>query len=367
MRVLALNAGSATLKHAVFALRADGTLAREGGGTADVVGDDLHAAAVRLLEGIAADAVGHRIVHGGPGRSAPEVVDDPARAALGELRDLAPLHLPPQLAVLDAARRAMPRVPHVACFDTAFHRAMPEIAQRLPLPERHWTAGIRRYGFHGLSYASLMRTLGDAAYGRRVLLCHLGNGASMAAVHDGRPVDTTMSFTPAAGLMMGTRTGDLDPGVLLHLARTDGLDADALEALVTRESGLRGVSGGTSDMRGLLARRDHDPAADRAVAMFCRTARRQAGAMVAAMDGVDLIVFSGGIGEHAAPVRAEICDGLGFLGVTLDPARNAGGYGRISADGSGCEVRVVASDEEHEIARQTVARAGRAAPCGDVY
>lgn len=359
MIVLTLNAGSATLKHALFDVGPAGPVRREGG-AADTL--DGHAGvAAELVAGIAGrvrvGAVGHRIVHGGPHHAAPAVVDDALRAELEDLTHLAPLHAPPQVAVLDAARRALPGVPHVACFDTAFHRAMPEIAQRLPLAERHWEAGVRRYGFHGLSYTSLLDRLGEDGRRGRVLLCHLGNGCSMAAVRDGVPRDTTMSFTPAAGLVMGTRTGDIDPGVLIHLARTEGLDADGLERLVFRESGLRGVSGGASDMRDLLARRATDRAAARAVEMFVRSARAHAGAMAAAIGGLDLLVFSGGIGERAPEVRAEICAGLAHLGVTLDPARNAGGGPEIGADGAACRVMVVPTDEERVIAGLTASAA----------
>lgn len=355
MRVLVLNAGSATLKHAVLDVDAAGVVSARRGATVDLDGDGHAEAALRAIDALndGIQAVGHRMVHGGPRHAAPARVDDALRAELDRLAGLAPLHLPPQVTVLDGARRRLPGLPHVACFDTAFHRGMPETAQRLPLPERYWNAGVRRYGFHGLSYESLMDALGDDAAGRRVVLAHLGNGASMAAVHDRRPVDTTMALTPAGGLVMGTRTGDIDPGVLIHLLRTEHLDAEGMESLVTRRAGLRGVSGTTSDMRTLLDRRPADPAAARAVAMFCRTARMHVGALAAAMGGLDVLVFSGGIGEHAAPVRAEICAGLEHLGVAVDPARNALGPGRISPDDAPCDVRVIPTDEERVIAVAT--------------
>ncbi|HWH14900.1 MAG TPA: hypothetical protein VNT51_09130 [Miltoncostaeaceae bacterium] len=360
MRVLTLNAGSSSLRHALFDVDPAGAR-RLQAGNAEEVGDGHGEAAARLLarlarDGVHPDAVGHRVVHGGPAHAAPARVDDALVAELGDLTRLAPLHMPPALDVLRRARAALGAVPHVACFDTAFHRGMPEIAQRLPLPERLWQRGVRRYGFHGLSYEGVLDRLPEARRGRAVL-CHLGNGASMAAVRDGRPVDTTMALTPAGGLMMGTRTGDLDPGVLIHVMRTEGLDADGLERLVTRESGLRGVSGGTSDVRTLLAAAPADPAARRALDLFAHLARRALGAMAASLGGLDVLVFTGGIGAHAAPVRAAVCDGLEHLGVRLDPGRNAGGGPVIGADGWACAVHVVEADEERVIARHAAAHA----------
>jgi len=281
------------------------------------------------------------------------VLDDAVLAELDAIAPLAPLHVPVQLEVARAARARLPGIPHVACFDTAFHRAMPEIAQRLPVPEALWERGVRRYGFHGLSYEYVLSTLG-APPPSRVLMCHLGAGASMAAVRDGRPVDTTMSFTPSAGLMMATRSGDLDPGLLLHLMREDRLDAEALDRLVNRASGLLGV-GGTPDMRTLVERRDADPRAARAVEMFCHVARRHAGAMAATLGGLDVLVLTGGIGEHSPEVRAGICDGLEHLGVALDPHANAANAPVISAPGAACEVRVVPTDEDLVIARAAAA------------
>jgi acetate kinase len=218
--------------------------------------------------------------------------------------------------------------------------------------------GVRRYGFHGLSFeyllGELQRQAGAEAAGGRVVLAHLGSGSSLAAVRGGRCVDTTMGFTPTGGLVMGTRTGDLDPGVLVHLARTEGLTADQLDRLVNRESGLLGVSGSSSDVRDLLARQADDPRAADAVELFCYSARKWIGAMAAALGGLDTLVFAGGIGENAVEVRARICDGLGFLGVRLDPARNANPDGVISVDGGACAVRVIRTDEETVIAGHAV-------------
>ncbi|MFN8122770.1 MAG: acetate/propionate family kinase [Thermoleophilia bacterium] len=351
MIVLAFNAGSSSLKHTVLEMPAGRRVDR--GETGGLTGGGHGAAAddvLRALDeaGIRPEAVGHRIVHGGD-RHAPAAVDDALLAELDGVAPLAPLHVPPQLEVVRAARRRLPEVAHVACFDTAFHRAMPEIAQRLPVPEELWARGVRRYGFHGLSYEYVLSTLGTPPP-PRVLMCHLGAGASMAAVRDGRPVDTTMSFTPGAGLMMATRAGDLDSGLLLHLMREDGMDADALDRLVNRESGLLGV-GGTHDMRTLVERRGDDPRADLAVDMFCHVARRHAGAMAASLGGLDVLVFTGGIGEHSPEVRAGVCDGLGHLGVVLDPTANAANAPVVSAAAAGCEVRVTPTDEDLVIAR----------------
>jgi acetate kinase len=237
------------------------------------------------------------------------------------------------------------------CFDTAFHRDLPELARRLPLPRALTDgAGIRRFGFHGLSYEYVLEHLGPAARGR-VVIAHLGNGASMAAVRDGRPIDTSMGLTPAGGFMMGTRTGDLDPGVLLYLMREKGYDADRLDRRVNRESGLLGVSGSTGDVKSLLERRAEDARADLALTMFCYQVRKEIGAYAAALGGLDTLVFTGGIGERAAPVRAEICDGLGHLGVHLDPSRNAAHQSPASVPGAGCQVRIVNTREDLMIAR----------------
>jgi acetate kinase len=359
--ILTLNAGSSSLRYALWEA-GPGERQLHQGSFEEVGGPAVadHSVAVALaLDDVAGragapDAVGHRVVQGGPRHHAPARVDAALVADLEALVPLAPLHLPAQLGGIGAAAERLPGVPQVACFDTAFHAGMPEDARRLPLPEALWERGVRRYGFHGLSYEFVLRVLGPDARGRLVI-AHLGNGASLAAVRDGAPVDTTMGLTPAGGLMMGTRTGDIDPGVLVTLAREPGHDPEALDRLVNREAGLRGVSGGTSDMRELLAARGADPRAARAVRMFALSARKHVGAMAAALGGIDTLVFTGGIGEHAAPVRAEICDGLGHLGVTLDPERNARGEGLLSPDGAACAVRVVATDEDRMIARHTAA------------
>jgi acetate kinase len=240
----------------------------------------------------------------------------------------------------------------VVCFDTTFHRGLPAVARRLALPAAEPAAAVHRFGFHGLSYEYVVDRLGAAVRGR-VVIAHLGNGASMAAVRDGRAIDTSMGLTPAGGFMMGTRTGDLDPGVLIYLMRAKGYDADRLDRLVNKEAGLLGVSGVSADMKTLLERRGCDEAAALAVAMFCYQARKQVGAFAAALGGLDTLVFTGGIGERAAPVRAEIGEGLEHLGVRLDPARNAAHADPVSAPEARCVVRVIPTNEDLMIARHS--------------
>jgi len=297
----------------------------------------------------APEAVGHRIVHGGPDLAEPARVDDSVLAALRGLIPFAPLHLPAEIAAIEGVAARYPGLPQVACFDTAFHRRLPAVARRLALPRSLADQGIQRYGFHGLSYEYLVWKLDGKEMGRAVL-AHLGNGASLAAVRDGEPVDTTMGFTPAGGIVMGTRPGDLDPGVLVRLAR-EGWSAERLEALVNRESGLLGLSGSTADMRALLAARDTDPRAAEAVESFCWSLRKAIGALAATLGGLDTLVFTAGIGERAAPVREETCQGLAHLGVVVDPERNAAHAEVISADGSRVTVRVAPTDEDAVIAR----------------
>src|SRR5215467_8318095 len=253
-------------------------------------------------------AAGHRIVHGGPNFVAPRLVDEKMKQALRDLVPFAPLHLPSQIAMIDSVAAHYPDLRQVACFDTAFHASMPEVAQRFPLPDELWRKGIRRYGFHGLSYEYVVFKLGKDL-GEHAIVAHLGNGASMAALQYGRSVDTSMGLTPAGGFMMGTRSGDLDPGILLYLLG-QSYSADRLEGLLNHNSGLLGVSGETSEMKTLLERRNNDPAVDLAVRMFCYQVRKFIGAFAAALGGLDTLVFTGGIGERAAPVRAEICCGL---------------------------------------------------------
>jgi acetate kinase len=273
---------------------------------------------------------------------------------LQRLEAFAPLHLPTEIVGIEAVATRFPELPQVVCFDTAFHRSMPEIAQRFALPRALWDQGIRRYGFHGISYEYIVATLGPSIPAR-VIIAHLGNGASMAAVRDGHPLDTTMGLTPTGGFIMGTRSGDLDPGILLHLMQARQYDTLRIAQLVNHEAGLLGVSGSSADMKVLLEARDHDAAVAQAVEMFCYQVRKQIGALTAALGGLDLLVFTGGIGERAAAVRWEVCAPLAYLGLRLDPQRNAVHADSISAADSACAVRVIPTYEELMIARHTCA------------
>jgi acetate kinase len=298
-------------------------------------------------------AAGHRVVHGGPRYHAPQIITAELVAALQALVTIDPEHLPQAIVAIDAIGRMFPSIPQVACFDTAFHRAMPAIAQHYPLPRPLWEAGVLRYGFHGLSYEYILRelrTLDPVAAEGRLIIAHLGNGASMAAVRQGSSVDTTMGFTPTGGLMMGTRSGDLDPGVLLYLLQAKSMAPDAIGALVNRQAGLLGVSGTSGDMQELLEREPSDPAAAEAVALFCYQARKFLGALVAVLGGLETLVFTGGIGEHAAAIRQRICADLAFLGLRLDAQRNARHAPVISGDQSAVTVRVIRTDEDLMIA-----------------
>ena len=296
-------------------------------------------------------AIGHRIVHGGTRFSAPARLDEGTLAALAELSSLAPLHQPHNLAAVHAARGVRTDVPQIGCFDTAFHRTMPALATRFALPRNLHDGGVRRYGFHGLSYEFLarrLRALDPQRAGGRILLVHLGNGSSLCAIRDGCSVGTSMGFTALDGLMMGSRCGALDPGVVLHLIEQRGMDPAEVAHLLSHDSGLLGVSGESSDMRVLLA--SDRPEAAEAVELFCLMVVRQAGALIAEMGGLDGIVFSAGIGEHAAPVRARIAARLGWAGVAIDPAANEIDAPLISSAGSAIWVRIIPTDEERMIA-----------------
>jgi acetate kinase len=372
-RVLCVNAGSSSLRVTRAERAADGSLEQVARVTVERIGGDAliadddgerpvsapdHAAALdRVLELAAMSgtpaAIGHRLVHGGPNHDGPALLD---RATLDELdrwRPLAPLHLPVALGLVATTGQRFPGVPQVGCFDTAFGSALPNTARRLPIPGELDDAGLRRYGFHGLSYESVIDRLGAETLGRAVI-AHLGAGASLAAVVDGRPVHTTMGLTPSGGTVMATRPGDLDPGLLVFLVE-QGMDAAALRRLVDHESGVAGISGGTGDMRELLVEREHVAAAALAVEIFCRSAAMHAAACTAVLGGLESLVFTGGIGEHSPVVRAEVCQRLAHLGVQLDADRNERGAGVISASGSAVTVHAIASDEESVIARETAA------------
>jgi acetate kinase len=286
--------------------------------------------------------------------SAPERVTLKLLAELSRITPYDPDLLPREIALIEAFLRRHPKLPQVACFDTAFHRTMPRVATLLPIPRRYAAKGLERYGFHGLSYAYLMEELARldprAARGR-VILAHLGNGASMAAVNHGKSIDTSMGFTPTAGLVMSTRTGDLDPGLVYYLARTESMTAAQFQQMVNHESGLLGISGISSDMRDLCAREARDPRAAEAVALFCYQAKKWIGSFTAALGGLETLVFAGGIGENAPLIRARICDGLGFLGIQLNQKRNSNNAPLISSDAGRVRVRVIPTDEELMIAR----------------
>ena len=289
-------------------------------------------------------AVGHRVVHGGPKYYKPQRITAEMVAELHRLSAFDPDHMPEEILLTEAFQRRFPDLPQVACFDTAFHHDLPRVAQMLPIPRRYEAQGVRRYGFHGLSYAFLMEELarlaGTEASQGRVILAHLGNGASLAAVHYGKSVDTSMSFTPTAGVPMSTRSGDLDPGLVWYLARTEKMSAKKFNEMVNFQSGLLGISETSSDMRDLLEHEAQDVRAAEAVALFCYQVKKWIGAFAAALGGLDTLVFAGGIGENAPPVRARICEGLGFLGIEIEETRNAANKDVISgAGGPGCGPR----------------------------
>ena len=365
MLVLALNRGSSSLKAAaLFVLRRPAAGAAVDGQSWSRLKPGTRRCPATASTGSSSglgpehvDAIGHRVVHGGPEYAGPQRVTE---ELLDELRRLSPFdpdHMPDEIALIEAIRDRWPEMPQVACFDTAFHRQMPRVARLLPIPRKYDRMGIERYGFHGLSYEYLMeelaRTAGPEAARGRVILAHLGAGASLAAVRDGRSIDTTMAFTPTAGLPMATRTGDLDPGLFSFLARSEQMTAEGFHDLVNHRCGLLGVSETSGDVRDLLGREATDVRAAEALAMFCYQTKKWIGAMAAALGGLDTLVFAGGIGENSPEVRSRICDGLQFLGVELDPARNQVNAPLISTDTSRAAVRVIPTNEELMIARAT--------------
>ena len=337
-----------------------------------VTAPDHGAAVVMLMDWIeehtgrdALAGVGHRVVHGGPNYGAPQRITSEMVEELRRLSPFDPEHLPEEILLTESFHRRFPDLPQVACFDTAFHKDLPRVARLLPIPRRYEALGVRRYGFHGLSYAFLMgelsRVAGKEKARGRVILAHLGNGASLAAVHHGKSVDTSMSFTPAAGVPMSTRSGDLDPGLIWYLARTENMTAKQFNEMVNGKSGLLGVSETSSDMRDLLGIESQDVRAAEAVALFCYQVKKWIGAFAAALGGVDTLVFAGGVGENAPVVRARICDGLGFLGIEIDEKRNAANESVISIDAGRVAVRMIHTDEEWMIAKMVCAVLGL--PC----
>jgi acetate kinase len=388
--VLTINGGSSSIKFAMFeqaqqlVRMVSGEIERIGlrdtvlsakGAEGPITKDEPFAAADvedagrRLIDWLGTHSdlkkvsvVGHRVVHGGPHYAAARRITPEVIAKLKRMAPLDPDHLPGELSLVQTFIGRFPDMAQVACFDTAFHHDMPRIAQLLPLPRHYYSAGVRRYGFHGLSFSyltrELARTAGTDVVQGRLVLAHLGSGASLAAIRGGHFVDTTMAFTPTAGLVMGTRSGDLDPGVLLYLIRSEGLNARQVDDLVNRRSGLLGVSGISPDMKELLDREATDPHAAEAVELFCYQAGKYVAAMAAAAEGIDTLVFAGGIGERSAPIRARICARLRFLGVRIDPDRNSAHDAVISSQDSQVTVRVVPTDEEVSIAHETLAVVG---------
>ena len=300
-------------------------------------------------------AVGHRIVHGGPKYSEAQKITPEMVAELHRISSFDPQHLPDELKLIEAFQNRFPNLLHIACFDTAFHHTMPRVAQIMPIPRRYEAQGVRRFGFHGLSYAFLMEELvrlaGPEAARGRVILAHLGNGASLAAVHNGEAVDTSMGFTPTSGLLMGTRSGDVDPGLVSYLALTENMNTNQFAAMINFQSGLLGISETSSDMQVLLGSEKQDVRAAEAIAAFCYQVKKFIGSFAAALGGLDQLVFAGGIGENASVVRSRICSGLDFLGIEVDQHRNEAHGPMISSDVSRVKVRVIHTDEEIMIAR----------------
>jgi acetate kinase len=308
-----------------------------------------------LSDGI--HAISHRIVHGGSRYSAPQLITPQLMRELREIASIDPDHLPQAITVIESVSRRFPHLPQVVCFDTAFHRTMPRVAQLCPLPERYFDEGIFRYGFHGISYEYIMSELrlldGEKADGR-VVVAHLGNGASMAAIKNGRSLDTTMGFTSTSGLLMGTRSGDIDPGVLLYLLKNREMTVDMIDSLINKKAGLLGVSGISADMEILLADEDTNHNAADAIALFCYRAKKYLAAFVAVLGGLDILVFTAGIGEHAPVIRDRICSGLEILGIRVDPARNRQNAAVISNGDSRVTVRVMKTNENLMLARHAV-------------
>jgi acetate kinase len=297
-------------------------------------------------------AIGHRIVHGGSKLRQHCLIDDSVLRQLEAATPFAPLHIPSALSVIRFAQEKFPGLPQVACFDTTFHAELAAVARVLPIPKELQLEGIQRYGFHGLSCESIVHQLGNDLP-NRLIIAHLGNGASVTAVKGGKSIDTSMGLTPTGGVIMGTRSGDLDPGILVYLMRKKKFDAAMLEELVDRRSGLLGISGVGSDMRHLREAASSNEDARLAIQMFCYSVRKQVAAMIAALDGVDLVVFTGGIGENDGEARAAICGGLSWIGVRLDEARNRSANNPINDPASRCSVLVLASKEDEQIARHT--------------
>ncbi len=353
LNILALNSGSSSLKFALY--RVDSTGAEKLFGESVATADHPDGI-TRVVSAFAAsgmpppDAIGHRIVHGGPALRQHCRIDDAVLSQLDAAVAFAPLHAPAARALIQFAQTHFPGALQVACLDTQFHVGLPDVARVLPIARELQSEGIQRYGFHGLSLESIVRQIGSNLP-QRLVVAHLGNGASITAVKAGLSIDTSMGMTPSGGVIMGTRSGDLDPGVLVHLMREKKFDAATLEALVDQRSGLLGISGLSGDMRRLREAAASNRDARLAIEMFCYSVRKQVAAMVAVLGGLDMLVFTGGIGENDAQVRSEICAGLAWIGVSLDDARNRAASNPVSDGVSRCQVLVLASQEDEQIAR----------------
>jgi acetate kinase len=353
LNVLALNSGSSSLKFGLY--RVDSAEAEKLFGESVATPD--HPDAITQVASVLAasgmpppDAIGHRIVHGGPALRRHCRIDDAVLRQLQAAAAFAPLHAPAALALIRFAQVHFPGIPQVACFDTQFHVGLPEVARVLPIARELLSEGMQRYGFHGLSLESIVRQLG-LELPQRLIVAHLGNGASITAVESGQSIDTSMGLTPSGGIIMGTRSGDLDPGVLVYLMREKQFDAARLEALVDQRSGLLGISGVSGDMRRLHEAAASNRDARLAIDMFCYSVRKQVAAMIGVLGGLDMLVFTGGIGENDAQVRTKICAGLSWIGVSLDESRNRAATNPLSDGVSRCQVLVLASQEDEQIAR----------------
>jgi len=385
IRILTVNGGSSSIKFALF--EAEGSLRtilegkieriglpeanfavkglnKEDNVSRQVAAPDHAAAVERLMDWIderfnqeELSAVGHRVVHGGPNYSEPQRITKGLIEELHKMELFDPEHLPEEILLAVAFHRRFPDLLQIACFDTAFHHDMPRVARLLPIPRRYDRKGVQRYGFHGLSYSFLLEELereaGPKAARGRIILAHLGNGASLAAVRDGRPIDTSMGLTPTAGIPMSTRSGDLDPGIIWYLARTEKMSAKQFNEMVNFKSGLLGVSETSSDMRDLLSREKEDHQAAEAIALFCYQVKKWIGSFAAALRGLDTLIFTGGIGENAPLIRWRICEAMEFIGLCLDPSLNDVNSAIVSRKDSPVTVRVMRTNEEFMIARYT--------------
>jgi acetate kinase len=362
-RIVTINGGSSSVKFAVFSSE-NPPIRLSAGHFERITAHDR--AADELIDWLDKEvgfrnilAIGHRVVHGGIHLLEHQLVTDELVVELRRTQPLDLAHLPREISLIEAFRKRFAGIPQVACFDTAFHRDLPRVAKLLPIPRKYDEAGVRRFGFHGLSYTYLMeelaRVAGESAARGKIILAHLGSGASMVAVNEGKPVDTSMAFTPTAGLVMGTRPGDLDPGLLVYMMRVEKKTPEQMDEFISKRCGLIGVSETSNDMRDLIARRATDVRAAEAFDLFCYQAKKFIGAYAAAMDGLDTLVFSAGIGEHSPEVRAKICDGLAFLELKLDLEKNARGESVISDTGSRVTVCVMKTDEEIVIAKAVIA------------